>query len=501
MFAKYSRRIAVFFMFVLAAILIRLPLFNISKISTDEHTFLNMGYDVAIGNLPYIHLWDNKPPLLFFIMAPIAVLADHHIWVVRLIAALCDATTALLVKSIADQLFGKRAAHWLCAAWCFVALTLTAVGRALMSETIALPLMMGAARLFSPQKPNATACFWGGVLLGAATLVRLLPAFPAAALVVTLVADGVVRRDRQRLQSALLVISGGILAGLAVSLPYAVAGQFDMLVRSAIQAPIAYAHDSSGESFPAMLRHSSRFLVLTLLLGLAGGVCSLFWRASDAGRLREQDVRILAMSAATVLSIAIGQAWQHYLALPMGFASVGVASLLDWTADRLERRIANAALSVIGIVLVTMAGYSAVQRGKAPDVMAQTRALLRERMRPGDSLYLTTDYGLYWLLGKSPPHPIVTHAGNLFRPQVFRVLPYGIRSSGELMRVILSRKPTWIVFDDEDGPRYFNDPEVGRVLLPVLGSEYVVQPSPAHRLIYRLRDTRASPGAIPPLRN
>src|SRR5258706_8959148 len=122
--------------------------------------------------------------------------------------------------------------------------------------------------------------------------------------------------------------------------------------------------------------------------------------------------------------------------------------------------------------------------------MAETWAILNERMLPEDTLYLTEDYGLYWLLDRSPPHPIVTHAGNLFRPDMFRVLQYGMDSSADVMKAIVRERPTWIVFGDRTQWAYGPETEVGKVLQPVLAADYILERSPAERAIYRLRDHR-----------
>lgn len=109
-------------------------------------------------------------------------------------------------------------------------------------------------------------------------------------------------------------------------------------------------------------------------------------------------------------------------------------------------------------------------------------------MRPQDTLYLTTDYGLYWLLERVPPHPLVTHAGNLFRPHMLGVLPYGIATSADLMHAIVASRPTWIVFGAETADKYDRGTEVGDILQPVLATEYARQPAPAGRTIYRRRE-------------
>src|SRR5215471_16327424 len=102
-------------LFVLGAFAIRLPLLFALDLHGDEQTFLNVGHDVALGHLPYLHgFWELKPPVLFFVLAPVTIIADHKIWIVRLFATIFDATTGVLIKKTADLVFGEHWSHWLC---------------------------------------------------------------------------------------------------------------------------------------------------------------------------------------------------------------------------------------------------------------------------------------------------------------------------------------------------------------------------------------------------
>lgn len=106
--------------------------------------------------------------------------------------------------------------------------------------------------------------------------------------------------------------------------------------------------------------------------------------------------------------------------------------------------------------------------GTEHSALLETYVELHDTMKPGETLYLTTDYLLYWLLEREPPHPIVTHAGNLFRPGMFHVLPYGMNTSADVMRAIVAVRPTWIVFGADTIWRYEKETDVGQLLQPVL---------------------------------
>jgi 4-amino-4-deoxy-L-arabinose transferase-like glycosyltransferase len=470
------------FAFIAGAFALRVPLLFNLDLHPDEQTFINVAYDVVSGHLPYLHTWDNKPPLLFFLIAPITAIAHHQIWVVRLFAAALDISTGLIVKSIADRLFGRSRINWIPAIWCFAAISVRDGGGALMSETVALPFLMGGALLLSAERPLPWQGLLGGACLGVATLVRASPAFSAVAVIAVLFAEALVRRDAQLMATALLGIVGGFCALGLVLLPYLAAGEMDMLVRSAVLAPRAYVHERGQSSlvdeFGAIVR--SRSIGPAFLFGVSGLLYCTMPGFRTAPRFR--------LGAMWVAQIA-GQTWgpggAFYLIVLVPFACIFAAPMFSLLAGFLRPAVARAALVALAVCPALVAGGVAIKRGSERSPMAETRAMLAQNMKPQDTLYLTTDYLLYWLLDRTPPHPLVTHAGNLFRPAMFSVLPYDVKTSADLMRAIVSQHPTWIVFGVETEAKYVQGTEVGDVLQPVLAVQYEREPSPAGRAIYR----------------
>lgn len=160
-------------------------------------------------------------------------------------------------------------------------------GGALMSETIALPLLMGGAYLLSKEKP----AFWhgllAGVLLGSATLVRATPVFPAVAVVAMLLGESQVRRDWYTARIGVIVGLGGLCMLAAVVVPYVLVGQADMLIRSALLAPVAYVEERGrGSMFDLLisLRDSMSiggtflFTMAGLVIGAMASPKAGFWR-------------------------------------------------------------------------------------------------------------------------------------------------------------------------------------------------------------------------------
>ena len=53
-------------------------------IDWDESTFILMAADVLRGNLPYLNLFDNKPPVMFFALAGALAAFGESLVTVRL---------------------------------------------------------------------------------------------------------------------------------------------------------------------------------------------------------------------------------------------------------------------------------------------------------------------------------------------------------------------------------------------------------------------------------
>jgi hypothetical protein len=474
-----------FWLFVSTASAIRLPLLFSLDLHKDEQTFLNVGHDVALGYLPYLHTWDNKPPLLSFLIAPITIIAHHEIWVVRVFAAAFDILTAILVKRTADRLFGEAWSNWLSAILWFAAITVRDGGGGLMSETVALPFLMGGTLLLCGERPMLWRGFLAGVSLGAATLVRGTPVYPAVAVVVLLFVEGLVRRDLYLARVGVLVGVGGLCVLTLVILPYVIVGEMDMLMRSMVLAPIAYAQERGQSSIPGMFVTiaSSRSIGGAFLFGVPGLIYS-----AATGRLSAGPLRVAVMWLAQLIGLLQAPSGAFYLVTLVPFACVFAAPAFSRLLAIPRSGLLKAVLTAVLMFPVPLAAVVAIRRGGETSALADTLVMLSNEMKPGDTLYLTTDYLLYWLLERSPPHPIVTHAGNLFRPGMFRVLPYGMNASADVMRAIVAVRPTWIVFGADTVDKYEQGTEVGQVLQPALASEYEHKAAPEGRIIYRLRN-------------
>src|SRR5665213_1730655 len=77
-------------------------------IDWDEDTFMLMAQEVLRGVLPYIRLFDNKPPGMFFTLAGVMAVFGQSVSVVRWFGDACVLATALIVFATARRYAGDR---------------------------------------------------------------------------------------------------------------------------------------------------------------------------------------------------------------------------------------------------------------------------------------------------------------------------------------------------------------------------------------------------------
>src|SRR5262249_7831873 len=128
------------------------------------------GQNLLDGNLPYVELWDNKPPLAFAFFAPV-FLFWKSIVAVRIVGTIFVFITAYFTYRIGSRVW-YREVGLLAAIFSVVFTGLVPSGQATMTEIIALVPTIGALLLLIRGTVTPTSLFLTGFLLSIATLVR-----------------------------------------------------------------------------------------------------------------------------------------------------------------------------------------------------------------------------------------------------------------------------------------------------------------------------------------
>ena len=94
---KKSKAFLVFLGLFIVAFAIRFPFFFRDYIDKDESTFILMGQAWADGYLPYLTLWDLKPPLTFGYFGLMITVFGKSLWWIRMGGVFIVSATSFMV--------------------------------------------------------------------------------------------------------------------------------------------------------------------------------------------------------------------------------------------------------------------------------------------------------------------------------------------------------------------------------------------------------------------
>ena len=462
------------------SIVVRLPMFFPAVIDHDESTAILIGQFWLDGYLPYLSVWDLKPPLLFGAFAGILALVGDSVPGIRLVGAICVAVTAGLVYETARRTWSSASAAC-AAALCVVLLSVMASGQATMSEHVMLPFLMGAVVLWRRPHRSPASWFAMGGLLAAAVLVRPNAVFPLLAIAGVLAAD----RTGSTRARWLAFVAGGVVVTASVCAPFVLSGHFSDLWSAAVV--------SAGARAGLAGNGATHVLDLLRAAVTIDGTSSPFWLAillwglAFFGVIRDGNRQLSLLLVSVLLGIVLsGGTYQHYFLQAVPFAALLAASSLEALSRR--GRAAVVSLAVVAAVVALqpvmreyrslghrVATGAPLSYGSAYDIAAY----LAQENPDNRPVVLLTDHLAYWLLDAVPPSRFATHPTTLGRAQVLQVM-----GTSPLLEVdaIFAKAPLFVVMDPAEG---IEDAAAQARLRALLASDYALQPSIAGRAIYR----------------
>ena len=350
------------------------------------------------GRFPYVDLFDNKPPLSYFLLAPIHLVAPRSLVALSLVSVFFTALTAIII------------AFW-------IPVVRTSTQRAVFAVTLALllnaPFVEGAAfnteqvmslfvaasiavaihvRSHAGSPPSSTRAIASGALMCLAVLSKQVGVlFVPISFLILLV--GTARDPRpgpQRLKVMALYAAGGLLpAGVVISV-YALLGGLRELWFDVVQFGIQYSKAGQSESLTRYLP-PSRPLLIFVVLGIAVSVIAfLEW-------IRRHDVLSATLVAWFVAALAGaqigGRNFFHYYA-PAVAPAVSLAALLLVTGDRsrsLRHRVIRLGCAS-AVILVALMSIQEIARPrtqpKSLDDEAAVATFIAAHRHAGDRLHV-----------------------------------------------------------------------------------------------------------------
>ncbi len=383
---------------VLWVIAVRYRSFDLRVSDADESLFILIGQAWLTGHLPYVAIWDVKPPGLFLLFAIAQWVIGPGILAARLLTAL-----AVLAGSLALFRFARRhfAGPWMApaAAFLYPAYTIILYGLRSRPEVLLAPLVILALDLALTERNSQSGgrgprVVLSGLLLGFAVMVKQTAGFESL-LAAGLIAVRVPGSGRAVSWSPLAKFAiAGALPSAGFLAYFALKGADPALYLTPFIGAASRLH-GDGISFAAGLW---RFLPMCkpILPLLAGGLLLVaerraLGRAPDAAPVRTIYLWIAASAAGAVAMRSMYFPYFMPLVAPLLISSLLV--LRTWLAQ-LARPLAQFALTfaVVTILgaypLLWFANYEVHDVGSSPLPAAVARALDDAGLRPADTIYV-----------------------------------------------------------------------------------------------------------------
>ena len=494
-------------------------------IDMDEATFIVMAKDVINGNLPYVELFDVKPPMLFFMLAAAMVSFGESLLTVRMFGALCLLTSCMAVFAVARRSVEPTPAAL--AALLLIAVQSVDYGQYLSSELPATAMLMAALWVLVVRPGSLAAIAVAGLLMSLATLTRSNLGIVAAAFTVWFGAASLRPSLGVRRWAALAFVVAGLTPPVLLALIYWQADALLWLRLANIDVPLSYANLTLSEIGWRTLLNGWGFLLqnwrephlfmpftLATMVGLAVSVHD--YRTSSPQRSQpthgETPVRTRhelewLMLGAVVLTVPMTGTFHHYWLQVFPICAVFCAYGFAWTLSKPRLRWFGYVLPAVALVsALAQTLPSAIKLATVPGSMSErhtirkaARAIAADR-QPGDTVWAFRHHLVYWYLdagplnpGRKPMSPIV-HSNILTEERIMAPLVAAGYVDGDELRRILALRPTYLVTkvyaSGNPVPPYARG--TAYAVADFLADHYRVfyddDPSPPRTRVYKLRE-------------
>lgn len=447
-------------------------------IDWDESIFILIAASVLDGHLPYVELFELRPPVLFFMLAGVMAVFGESLLVVRLFGDVCILASCVAVFAIARRWTDPISAG-------LGTLTFIAVssayffGQHTSSELPATALLMTALWLLLARRDRIWGVACAGLLVSLATLTRSNLGVAAVAFAGwLLVAYFRPSFGAHRRAFAVFVGAGAIPPGLLVLLYWAADALFELRV-SVIDSPLAYTGNQLSV-LEALAQHtalwwdlatrSDPYLIGTYTVLTAGVLTWVSIRAfleravassptsPPRSGASDADGLLWVTFAAVLFSIMIGgAAYAHYWLQLFPLYGVFCARAFGWAHSRIALRRLGYALVLVCVASALWNTVPSVARLIVdPDHLSKSHyirhaaGLIAADRQPDDTVWAFYDLPILWYLNEKPiskvPLPLTLLVKNAITMPLVRS---GYIAPDELQR-IMDTRPTYLVTGTEN---------------------------------------------------
>ncbi len=452
-----SRRTC-FVILAVTTLIVRFPFF-FPEADLDESTFILLGHEILKGHLPYVTLWDLKPPLLYAFFA-VVLLVAKSIPLVRLAGSLCVTGTAWFVCLIGEKVRNLRTG--LMAALLLIVLaTLTGDGATTSSEVIAIFPLSAAVFISLGEDLGKRGFFLIGILISTACMFRLNLAYLALLGCAFLLHPKLVKSSLSLVGRLAAYALGGSVPVVLSILPYLMTDKSDILYATCIRAALAYSN-SQQTIVEVLLEHLRRFadgsyflLNFFMLCNFLGGLMFIghSWKDLPREKRRRLSILLLFILANGVSILKSGTAYEQYLIQLLPFAAVIAACSMDWLLEGRTAPVFALACAVWLLVpacRIIDAYRPVISRAVAHKPLSygmgyRLAAYLKKANPKNRPVFMMEEAIVYWLNGGEPLSRISAHPYNIGREYLLKALNGPSDTPEAELVKVFSKEPAFVV--------------------------------------------------------
>jgi hypothetical protein len=408
-----------------------------------------MGQSIADGHLPYDHLWDLKPPLLFYFFAFIEKIFPHSFFAIRFFGVLIIFLSAVLLMKIAKQA-GLRNGFLIALGYILLSSEFGSL-QGVMSEHFAVFFLLLGLVFLLRKKENYN-LIMGGMAFGCASLCKLNYAYAIAALLIFYFINKYKSENfKQAVRSITLLVIGILIPIFLISVPYVFAGKLDLFINSVFLAPLEYAKALNYE-WIYKLKMTWWIIALTVCISYLALRC-----ARENKFLVFICIAILAGTVYTFYSSGIING--HYLVQVYPFLLLLVLGVI--IQKKIQLKLIVAGISVFLLSFESLLEYGRLIHSiQNPVEYRSTFEVISElkKRKLDDEKIFFADYHIgYWLLNQYPLTKSTTHPSNLSRPYLFKYYNDSSKTSLEELKYIMEDIKPGVIVSKSNGLDFFAD--------------------------------------------
>lgn len=431
----------VFGIIFLVSLFIRFPFFFRDYIDKDESTFIIMGQSWVNGHLPYVELWDLKPPINFLFFAGVIYAFGKSLIAIRFFGALIIAITSFYSYKITLLVSTKKIAFW-CAIFCVFFESLFGSMQGVMSEHISMVFFIPAI-YFLLKYEKWYLILIAGILMGLTSMVKLNMAYPITWAGFYFIYNYTRRKEYTKGIINTIAFGSGILLIIALTIfPYYYNGNVDLWWNSVIKAPLTYI-ESRRSSF---LSFAPLIMLLTVFF--------VFAKKKNLIDFKNQTIQVLLIITIGIVVSFIkgGRLNGHYL-IQLYPVLLILVSIFISNISFLKRLTYKPILAIL-LLLIPMESYleyiaiikNKNEKGSYFNGEGIEIPLYLEKNNIDTTSILFTEYHIgYWFLETNPPTKSATHPSNIYRSELFPFYKNPRITVLEEIRFILEEKRPQII--------------------------------------------------------